>query len=122
MEKPTAYSMFFFCFFLAATQFFMSKTLDVIVAYGMSTDEREDAAKTLVRISVYTDHAVDFLSRLLAVEVANCADPNTIFRANSIASKAVDYYMKLIGMPYLTSTYGGNAMKVCPDTKVMSLF
>jgi len=100
----------------------MSKTLDVIVAYGMSTDEREDAAKTLVRISVYTDHAVDFLSRLLAVEVANCADPNTIFRANSIASKAVDYYMKLIGMPYLTSTYGGNAMKVCPDTKVMSLF
>ena len=29
------------------------------------------------------------------------SEEKTIFRANSIASKALDYYMKLVGMEYL---------------------
>ena len=33
-----------------------------------------------------------------------CADPNTLFRANSLASKAVDYYMKHVGADYLEGT------------------
>ena len=37
-----------------------------------------------------------------AVEVQACTDYNTLFRANSLASKALDYYMKHIGMDYLS--------------------
>jgi len=39
-----------------------------------------------------------------AIEVQACTEPNTLFRANSLGSKALDYYMKHVGMDYLTST------------------
>lgn len=55
--------------------------------------------------------AQSFLSFLLFLSFQNpkpnqtaflfAADPNTIFRGNSMASKGVDVYMKLTAMPYL---------------------
>ena len=39
------------------------------------------------------------------MEVQACVDHNTLFRANSLASKALDYYMKHVGMDYLSSMW-----------------
>ena len=49
----------------------------------------------------------------VAVEVQACVDHNTLFRANSLASKALDYYMKHVGMDYLSSMRR-SASRPCP--------
>ena len=39
-------------------------------------------------------------------DVEKTEDPSLLFRGNSIATKAVDLYMKLIGSKYLKNTLG----------------
>lgn len=48
--------------------------------------------------------APDFLTVLNECELMQCDDPNTIFRGNSLATKAMDQYMKMIAMKYLRET------------------
>jgi len=100
----------------------MADNMEILTIYGRVTDEREDAAKTLVRIMESTNNAVTFINALNSIppfpllffkrfglkQNLGCAgsdvqgsEEKTIFRANSMASKALDYYMKLIGMEYL---------------------
>lgn len=47
------------------SQFFMEEKLEVVVAYGRATDDRDEAATALVRITDYSSRAVSFLSRLI---------------------------------------------------------
>ena len=47
------------------------------------------------------------LQRLIEHEVAVTADPNTLFRGNTLVTKMVDEFMKLIGLPYLHRTLQG---------------
>ena len=42
----------------------------MVLAYGRATDDRDEAAIALVRITDYTSHAVSFLSRLLSASIA----------------------------------------------------
>ena len=42
----------------------------------------------------------------LISDVEKTEDPSLLFRGNSIATKAVDLYMKLIGSKYLKNTLG----------------
>ena len=46
-------------------QFIMEEKLEVVVAYGRATDDRDEAATSLVRITDYSSRAVSFLSRLI---------------------------------------------------------
>jgi hypothetical protein len=48
-----------------------------------------------------SQQAVKFLNAIAAMEIRSTNDSNTIFRANSLGSKAIDQYMKLVGMKYL---------------------
>jgi len=41
--------------------------------------------------------AIKYLNQLVSVEVNSTKEPNTIFRGNSLATKSLDYFMKLIG-------------------------
>lgn len=44
------------------------------------------------------------VERLIHEEVDSTSDPNTIFRGNSVASKVIDEFMKVVGSVYLHHT------------------
>ena len=45
-----------------------------------------------------------------------CSDPNTLFRGNSLASKVIDEFMKLVGRSYLQATVQGCIDEVRKET------
>ncbi|XP_056585729.1 rasGAP-activating-like protein 1 isoform X2 [Triplophysa dalaica] len=64
-------------------------------------ESRQDIAMTLVKIYLGQGLIVPFLDYLNTREVHNTTDPNTLFRSNSLASKAMEQFMKAVGMLYL---------------------
>ncbi|XP_060699580.1 rasGAP-activating-like protein 1 isoform X1 [Hemiscyllium ocellatum] len=66
-----------------------------------TVESRQDVAVTLVKIFLGQGLVVPFLDYLNMREVNKTTDPNTLFRSNSLASKAMEQFMKLVGMPYL---------------------
>ncbi|XP_051508617.1 rasGAP-activating-like protein 1 [Myxocyprinus asiaticus] len=66
-----------------------------------TVESRQDVAMTLVKIYLGQGLVVPFLDLLNTREVHNTTDPNTLFRSNSLASKAMEQFMKAVGMLYL---------------------
>ncbi|XP_067406367.1 rasGAP-activating-like protein 1 [Emydura macquarii macquarii] len=66
-----------------------------------SVESRQDVATKLVKIFLGQGLAVPFLDYLTLREVTKTTDPNTLFRSNSLASKSMEQFMKVVGMPYL---------------------
>ncbi|KAM4809693.1 rasGAP-activating-like protein 1 isoform 1-T1 [Rhinophrynus dorsalis] len=66
-----------------------------------SAESRQEVAVKLVKIFLGQGLAVTFLDKLNMREVNRTVDPNTLFRSNSLASKAMEQYMKIVGMPFL---------------------
>ena len=48
--------------------------------------------------------ALEYLQCVCNAELLELKDPNTLFRANSLASKSLDNLLKLTSIPYLKST------------------
>ncbi|CDQ65637.1 unnamed protein product [Oncorhynchus mykiss] len=66
-----------------------------------TVESRQDVAMTLVKIYLGRGLVVPFLDYLNTREVNHTLDPNTLFRSNSLASKAMEQFMKAVGMLYL---------------------
>ncbi|XP_061842114.1 rasGAP-activating-like protein 1 isoform X1 [Nerophis lumbriciformis] len=66
-----------------------------------TVESRQDVAMTLVKIYLGQGLVVPFLDYLNTREVNITTDPNTLFRSNSLASKAMEQFMKAVGMLYL---------------------
>ncbi|XP_049619998.1 rasGAP-activating-like protein 1 isoform X2 [Syngnathus scovelli] len=66
-----------------------------------TVESRQDVAMTLVKIYLGQGLVVPFLDYLNTQEVNHTADPNTLFRSNSLSSKAMEQFMKAVGMLYL---------------------
>uniref|UniRef100_A0A3Q2CET9 RAS protein activator like 1 n=1 Tax=Cyprinodon variegatus TaxID=28743 RepID=A0A3Q2CET9_CYPVA len=66
-----------------------------------TVESRQDVAMTLVKIYLGQGLVVPFLDYLNTREVNLTTDPNTLFRSNSLASKAMEQFMKAVGMLYL---------------------
>uniref|UniRef100_A0A8C1KUX5 RAS protein activator like 1b (GAP1 like) n=1 Tax=Cyprinus carpio TaxID=7962 RepID=A0A8C1KUX5_CYPCA len=66
-----------------------------------TAESRQDVAMTLVKIYLGQGLVVPFLDYLNTREVHSTSDPNTLFRSNSLASKAMEQFMKAVGMLYL---------------------
>jgi len=64
-------------------------------------EERNNLALSLVRIYEARNRAPIVLRTLISHEVRGAPDVDTLFRANSLASKAIEMYMKVIGFNYL---------------------
>jgi len=67
-------------------------------------DRLTELAKCSVNIFQSQGSAVNYLNMLVSAEVNATKEANILFRGNTIATKAVDYYMKLIGRDYLAAT------------------
>ncbi|XP_071371146.1 rasGAP-activating-like protein 1 [Centroberyx affinis] len=66
-----------------------------------TVESRQDVSMTLVKIYLGQGLVVPFLDYLNTREVNHTTDPNTLFRSNSLASKAMEQFMKAVGMLYL---------------------
>ncbi|CAH1787049.1 unnamed protein product [Owenia fusiformis] len=72
----------------------------------VSVKSKEDIATALVHIMQKSNRAKDFLADVVMREVGRQDNENLTFRGNSIASKAMEAYMKLVGEKYLQDTLG----------------
>ncbi|KAM6166390.1 rasGAP-activating-like protein 1 [Erethizon dorsatum] len=84
-------------------------------------DCRQDLATKLVKLFLGQGLAGPFLDYLTQREVARTTDPNTLFRSNSLASKAVEQFMKLVGMRYLHEVLKPVINRVFEEKKYMEL-
>ncbi|KAJ3053824.1 hypothetical protein HK097_003290 [Rhizophlyctis rosea] len=66
-------------------------------------EDQEDAALHILQIAECApgDAASDFVTDLCVNEIEDSKDPATLFRGNTMATKTLDVYMKLVGMSYL---------------------
>ena len=65
---------------------------------------KDDLANSLVRIAHKLQIQTTFLSDLVLAEILQLKDNSLIFRGNSLATKAMESYMKLVGENYLKQT------------------
>lgn len=70
----------------------------------VSVREKEDIATCLVHALQHMDKAKNFLCDVVMEEISRLDNEHLTFRGNSIATKAMEAYMKLIGEDYLKST------------------
>ncbi|KAJ3291664.1 Ras GTPase-activating protein 1 [Borealophlyctis nickersoniae] len=68
--------------------------------------QREDVAKVVLNLLLAKNQEIGGLISMLDVDIHATESPNIIFRGNTLATKAVDQYMKVVGMEYLHSTLG----------------
>ncbi|XP_050014897.1 rasGAP-activating-like protein 1 isoform X2 [Alexandromys fortis] len=86
-----------------------------------SGDCRQDLATKLVKLFLGQGLAGSFLDYLTRREVARTNDPNTLFRSNSLASKSMEQFMKLVGMRYLHEVLRPVISRVFEEKKYMEL-
>ena len=60
-------------------------------------------SKTFLNIFSYYGAEIDLLKQVCEAEVKQ-SQLETLFRGNSVCTKMVDHYFKLVGMPYLHKT------------------
>ncbi|KAL2767768.1 rasGAP-activating-like protein 1 isoform 5 [Daubentonia madagascariensis] len=86
-----------------------------------SGDCRQDLATKLVKLFLGRGLSGPFLDYLTRREVARTTDHNTLFRSNSLASKSMEQFMKLVGMPYLHEVLKPVISRVFEEKKYMEL-
>lgn len=86
-----------------------------------SAESRQEVAVKLVKIFLGQGLAVTFLDRLNMREVNRTGDPNTLFRSNSLASKSMEQYMKIVGMPYLHEVLRPIVTRIFEEKKYVEL-
>ncbi|XP_030215652.1 rasGAP-activating-like protein 1 isoform X1 [Gadus morhua] len=86
-----------------------------------TVESRQDIAMTLVKIYLGQGLVVPFLDYLNTREVYHTSDPNTLFRSNSLASKAMEQFMKAVGMLYLHEVLKPIINRVFDDKKYVEL-
>jgi len=68
---------------------------------AISTRKEKPIAECLVKTFQMKRSAIHFIKMITILEIENTEDPNVIFRGNTVATKAVDMYLRLTGIPYL---------------------
>ncbi|XP_043757644.1 rasGAP-activating-like protein 1 isoform X4 [Cervus elaphus] len=86
-----------------------------------SGDCRQELATKLVKLFLGQGLTGPFLDYLTRREVARTTDPNTLFRSNSLASKSMEQFMKLVGMPYLHEVLRPVINRVFEERKYVEL-
>ena len=77
----------------------------ILMVMGKVSNYRDEVSKALLR--VFDDQYVNFLKVVLRKEILDAESAQTLFRASSLASKALDTFMKAEGQEYLKTVLEG---------------
>ncbi|RKO95737.1 Rho GTPase activation protein, partial [Caulochytrium protostelioides] len=88
------------------------QTFRLVTMFGDVSQEREQAAGSLLRLYESQGLCIDFIASLTQVEIERCTEPNTLFRGNSIATKTLDGYMKMKAGDYLKTVLGDTVRQI----------
>ncbi|NXD57848.1 RASL1 protein, partial [Corvus moneduloides] len=86
-----------------------------------SGESRQDVATKLVKIFLGQGLAVPLLDCLTTHELARTTDPNTLFRSSSLASKSMEQFMKVVGLPYLHEVLKPVVNRIFEEKKYVEL-
>lgn len=84
----------------------LDEDLGLIMAIGKLASDREDVARTLLRIFEGKNCTTKYVRSLYLLDIKHTVaanDVNLLFRGNSIGTKTVEMYMKLVGQTYLVN-------------------
>ena len=97
--------------------------LDVALTLGDVTPitEADKVAQLLIRIFEANDKSLDLLRQSIRSEVDKTEKENTLFRLNSMATKLLSAYCKVIGKDYLHVSVGPQIKKLIQNPKPMEL-
>lgn len=84
----------------------------------LNVRDKEDLATSLVRVMYKRNLAKEFLCDLIMKEVEKLDNDHLMFRGNTLATKAMESFMKLVAEDYLDSTLSGFIKTVlqCEDS------
>ncbi|KNE66194.1 hypothetical protein AMAG_10437 [Allomyces macrogynus ATCC 38327] len=75
--------------------------MHVITCMERVVEDRDETARVLLHVMYSIQLHDQYLESVCAAELEHTADPALLFRANSLASKSVDHFMKLVAVSYL---------------------
>eukprot|EP00123_Amoebidium_parasiticum_P011209 comp20574_c1_seq2/m.26483 comp20574_c1_seq2/g.26483 ORF comp20574_c1_seq2/g.26483 comp20574_c1_seq2/m.26483 type:complete len:1157 (-) comp20574_c1_seq2:544-4014(-) len=90
-------------YFDLANAVWTTDTLEVLNKV-MPGQNRVKIARTFLNTYAAWGKEIDFLSDLCAMEIDKTDNPALLFRGNTLATKALDQYMKQVGTKYLHNT------------------
>uniref|UniRef100_UPI00358F576B disabled homolog 2-interacting protein-like n=1 Tax=Myxine glutinosa TaxID=7769 RepID=UPI00358F576B len=79
---------------------------------GLNVRTKDELARSLVRLLHAGGHIKPFLADMVWGEVEG-TDPDNVLRQNTLTSKAVEAYLRLVGSSYLTEILGPFVNDVC---------
>ncbi|KAM6242244.1 ras GTPase-activating protein 4B [Porphyrio hochstetteri] len=86
-----------------------------------TAERRQEVAINLVKLFLGQGLVKEFLDLLFELELAKPCEPNTLFRSNSLASKSMESFLKVTGMPYLHTVLGRTITRVFEEKKYVEL-
>uniref|UniRef100_A0A8D2DHA7 Ras GTPase-activating protein 4 n=1 Tax=Sciurus vulgaris TaxID=55149 RepID=A0A8D2DHA7_SCIVU len=92
-----------------------------IIEETTSTDRRQEVATNLLKLFLGQGLAKDFLDLLFQLELGRTSEANTLFRSNSLASKSMESFLKVVGMRYLHGVLGPIIDRVFEEKKYVEL-
>ncbi|XP_047387324.1 RAS protein activator like-3 [Sciurus carolinensis] len=85
---------------------------------ALPAQAKEELAAAMVRVLQATGRAQALVTDLGTAELARCGGREALlFRENTLATKAIDEYMKLVAQDYLQKTLGQVIQQLCASTE-----
>nr|XP_060612994.1 ras GTPase-activating protein 4-like [Anolis sagrei ordinatus] len=86
-----------------------------------TSERRQEVSATLVKLFLSHGLATEFLGLLFQMELERTPEANTLFRSNSLASKAMESFLKVVGLPYLHGVLGPTVRHVFEEKRYVEL-